>query len=109
MIDKSLFASSEVSKHEIELADGSKHVFHFKPLVAADYGVSLAAFLSESVDMKADAIARAVSKAVCDADGKPVLTGAEVARLKPEVLNRLWSVVWEMNYQALAEGEAEKS
>lgn len=102
MISADLFVAPDVVQEEIELADGKTYTFHFKPLAAADYGVTLAAYLGDSIEFKSAAITRAVSKAVCDAEGAAVMSAADASRLKPEVLNRLWGIVWRLNYEVLA-------
>ena len=98
MLDQNLFTTHEIQQHEIEVQDGTKHVFNFKPLSAADFGLILAAYTSNDMEQREQAYTRAIAKSVCDADGKPLLTTEQAATLKPEVFIRFWNTIFNLNY-----------
>jgi hypothetical protein len=107
MLDQSLFSTHEIQQHEIELQDGTKHVFNFKHLSAADHTITLGGFVSENVETRANVITRAIAKSLCDDDGKQIITIEQAASLKPEVFNRLWDTVFTMNFNLKAANEDE--
>lgn len=109
MLDQSLFTTHEIEQHEIELPDGNTHRFNFKPLNAADYSLTLVAFMGDDMDARAHAFTRAIAKSLCDDDGKPTITYEQAATLKPEVFNRLWDTVFKMNYLNSVEEDESKS
>lgn len=106
-LDQSLFAKAEVVSREIELPDGSKQTFYFKPLSGADYALTLSAFIGAGMEatQRADLYSVAIVKSLCNADGtqfnpdgSPLLTLEKAKALKPAVFTKFWNAVFELNF-----------
>lgn len=105
-MDASLFISSEVESRTVELGDGSKHVLHFKQLSAADLDRYFIWATSDNEDVQVDAIARLLSKGLCDADGKACLPLERAQALKRPVRDRLMFELLDVNGYGKAKKDA---
>lgn len=97
MLDASLFISSEVEERTVEMADGSKHVLHFKQLPNSVMEKFARWNNSADEDVVATASAKLLSLALCDADGKPVIDAETAERIKPQVMNQMIRAALEVN------------
>ena len=96
-LDKSLFASSEVEAHEIELGDGSKHKLYFKEATAGAYARYVTALTSDDDGIKSGAAAHLVAACLCEPDGSPAITSEQVLNLRIDVSERILRKVFEIN------------
>ena len=97
MIDKSLFTTAEIHERTIELADGSKHVLHFRELSAAEFRRFQLAELSPDDEKRAGSLARLISICLCEPDGKTALTFEQALSLKPGPAAAMLNAILELN------------
>ena len=97
MLDSSFFASAEVQKREVTLADGKKHTLYFKELPAIEFTRYFNAVNSKDEDIALLASAKLIAAGVCEADGKPAVTVEQAATLKPGPLGAILDVLRDVN------------
>lgn len=97
MLDSSLFISDEIAEREVELADGTKHVLHFKQLPNTAFELYALWCGSADEEVVSTASTRLLAKGLCDSNGKPVLDAEQAARLKRPVMQRMVRVLLEVN------------
>lgn len=96
-LDPALFVGEQPVPEEITLADGTKHTFHFRELLAsrlAQYHDELGADDPKVADK---AQARLLADGVCMPDGGEALTEDEAYRLKPKVLTEMRKAIFRVN------------
>jgi hypothetical protein len=91
------FAGAELHQREIALADGSKHVLHFKELPATEFRKFYIAEASKDEDVQAGSMAKLISASLCDPDGKPAISYKQALNLKPAAARALLNAVLEIN------------
>lgn len=96
-MDASLFISDALHEREVELADGSKHVLHFRELSAGKFRVFFEAERSKDEAVRESSIARLISASVCNPDGTQAMDEARAAQLKPVVSSALFKQILEVN------------
>jgi len=96
-LDQSLFIADGIEERTVELADGTKHVLHFKHLPNNAFERYAAWVSSDDEDVRANAAARLLAVGMCDPDGKPVMTAEQADRLKRPVMLRLMTALHEVN------------
>ena len=91
------FVSPEIHERTVELADGSKHVLHFRELPSSEYRKFQIAEQSDDEEVRAGSMAKLIAASVCEADGKPAMTYEQALRLKPGPCNALFTAVLSLN------------
>lgn len=99
MLDKSLFVSTNVQEREIKLPDGKTHVLYFKELPAIEFRRFYLASQSADEDVRVFAIAKLISAALCDSDGKPAVTPEQASQLKSGPMNLIFEALLDVNGQ----------
>lgn len=92
-----LFVSAEVHARKVTLPDGTEAEFHFKELPAIELRRQHLAETSTDPDVRDGAIARLIAVGLCDLGGKPVLTKAQAAQLKPAVAGQMVAHILEVS------------
>lgn len=92
-----MFVSTSVHAREIEMPDGSVHTFYFKELPAVEFRKFHIAETSQDDEVKALSMAKLISAAMTDADGKPVLTLADAKRLNGHSMSAFMTAVLDVN------------
>jgi len=92
-----LFVSSEVHARKVTLPDGTEAEFYFRELPAIELRRQHLAETSTDPDVRDGAIARLIAVGLCDVEGKPVLTQAQAAQLKPSVAGQMVAHVMEVS------------
>lgn len=77
-----MFASKDVHADTVTLPNGDKAQFHVRELPDVEFRK-----LWQDADR-----AKLIAGTICDEDGKPVLTVAQAAQLKPVIANKLQQV-----------------
>jgi len=90
-----MFASKDVHADTVTLPNGDKAQFHVRELPDAEFRK-----LWQDADR-----AKLIAATICDEDGKPVLTVAQAAQLKPVIAHQLQQVA--MKHSGFG-GEAEE-
>lgn len=103
MLPESFFASA-VKQVDVEI-DGETHQLHFKELSATEWNRFALIEASGDEDKKSKNMARLLALSLCEPDGKPVLTEAKAAALKPGPLALLFSKMLEANKAGKPEAE----
>lgn len=93
----SLFVSSAVVAREVELADGSIHTLHFRPLPAVEFRKFQLAEASDNPDVKAMSVARIIAASLCEEDGRLALTVERAAQLSPSAANSIMLAILAVN------------
>ena len=93
----SLFVSKDLIPREVELPDGSKHTLHFRELDSATFERFHEERGSDVAAERYGAMATLIAAAVCEPDGKPAMTVAKAATLKPKVQVMLSGIITEIN------------
>lgn len=93
----SLFVSAAVQARSVTLPDGTEAEFHFRELPAIELRRQHLAETSADPEIRDAAIARLISVGMCDVDGKPVITQAEAAQLKPAVAGQMVAHILEVS------------
>jgi len=96
-MDPALFIGDKVVERTVELADGSKHVMHFKELpntAFERYGIWCT---SDDEDVQASAQARLVSLGLCEPDGSQAVTPEAASRIKRPVLQAIVAELLDVN------------
>lgn len=97
-LPESFFISvDKVEEREIELADGSKHVFHFKHLSNTWFEKFSLWSNSASEDVAATASARLLVAGMCKPDGGAAMSLDQAVRLKRSVMQSLVSALLDVN------------
>lgn len=96
-MDQSLFISDALHEREIELADGSKHVLHFRELSAGKFRVFFEAERSKDEAVRESSIARLIADSVCNPDGTQAMTVERATQLKPVVSSALFKQILDVN------------
>lgn len=89
--------SSEVHERTVELADGSKHVLHFRELPVSVYRKFQIAEGSADDDVRAGSMARLISASLCEPDGNQSMSYDQALKLKPGPCNALFKVILSLN------------
>ena len=97
MLDKSLFVSDEIHEREIKLADGKKHLMHFKEVPAGEFQRYGLAITGEDEEAKLEAMPRLIAASLVTAEGKPALTVAQAAKLKSGPMLAIFRAVQEVS------------
>lgn len=100
----SFFVSNTLHEREIELADGSKYVLHFKELPANDFRKFYFSTQSKDDDVRSAAVCKLISMSLCNPDGKPAMTLEKAAQLKPGVEKAIFDALMSVN--GMASGNA---
>lgn len=98
------FFASAVKQVDVEI-DGETHQLHFKELSATEWNRFALIEASGDEEKKSKNMARLLSLSLCEPDGKPVLTEAKAAALKPGPLALLFSKMLEANKAGKPEAE----
>lgn len=85
--------SPEVHERTVELADGSKHVLHFRELPVSVYRKFQIAEQSADEDVRAGSMARLISASLCEPSGDPSMTYEQALQLKPGPCNALFAAI----------------
>jgi hypothetical protein len=96
-LPSSFFASTEVHKKEVELADGEKHTLFFKELPHIEIRKFQLAEASDDQDVRASSIAKMIAASLCDENGVLVLTVEQANNLKSSVASRFLTAITEVN------------
>lgn len=97
MLNQEFFISDEIAEKEIELADGSKHILHFKQLPNTAFEKYAMWLNSADEDVVSKASVRLLVMGLCDAEGKAVVTLEQAERIKRPVLQRMAKALFEVN------------
>lgn len=97
MLNEQFYISETIHEKEIELADGSKHVLHFKELPNTAFEKYAMWCSSADEDVVASASARLLAMGLCDADGKPAVTVEQAERIKRPVMQRMVKTLLDVN------------
>lgn len=108
-MDGSFFVGNDVHEREITLADGSKHILHFKEVPAAEFRRYYKAESSEDEAVFAGSMARLIAASVCEPDGKPALTYEKAQKLKVNVMTALFQAVLDVNGFGVSKKESSPS
>lgn len=96
-IADSLFVSAEIHEREVTLADGTKHTLHFRELPTVEFRKFHIAEQSDKEDKRAGSMAKLISAALCDPDGKPAITYERALQLKQGAANALMAAILDVN------------
>lgn len=96
-LPKSFFAATDIQQREVELADGSKHILHFKELPAIEFRKFQMSEASTDDDVRISSIAKLIAASLVDADGKPAVTLKEALQLKGQPANAILSAILDVN------------
>jgi hypothetical protein len=96
-LPSSFFASTEVHKKEVELADGEKHTLWFKELPHIEIRKFQLAEASDDQDVKASSIAKMIAASLCEEDGRAAMTVDQALTLKASVASKLLVAITEVN------------
>jgi hypothetical protein len=96
-ISDKFFISSELHEKEVPLADGSKHVLHFKELEASEFEKFHEARASDVASERYGAMPNLIALSVCEPDGKPAMTVKQAMTLKPKIQSLLSGIILEIN------------
>jgi hypothetical protein len=99
MLNDALFVSDRIHEKEVELADGSKHILHFKELSAIEFRKFALAEQSEDNAVRAASMSHLIAASLCDPEGKPALTAQKAATIKPMAFNAIFAAIMEVNGQ----------
>jgi len=91
------FVSPEVHERTVELADGTKHILHFREVPATVFRKFQMDESSDDEDVRANSIARLIAASLCNADGSPAMSVEKAAMLKPNPSNAIFSAVLSVN------------
>lgn len=97
MLNEQFYISEAIHEKEIELADGSKHVLHFKELPNTAFEKYAMWCSSADEDVVASASARLLVMGLCAADGKPAVTVEQAERIKRPVMQRMVKALLDVN------------
>lgn len=89
--------SAEIQEREVELADGSKHLLHFRELPVVEYRKFQIAEQSADPDVRSGSMAKLIAASVCEPDGSPALTYEQALQLKPGPCNALFAAILSLN------------
>ena len=100
-INKALFASSIPHERTIVLTlDNGEivsQVFYIREMTSLEMRRQVLAERSEDLQRVEMALGNLIAKAVCDAEGNPVMTVDQASQLKPLVGGQLRDVIMEVN------------
>lgn len=96
MLDDSLFTDT-IHQETVTLADGSKHIMHFRELGVAEFRKYVKAEQSADEDVSFSAQAMLISMSLCDEAGASVLSIDRAKKLKPAVHRELLTIVMRIN------------
>lgn len=96
-MDNALFVSDTIHERTVTLADGTKHVLHFKEVPAIEFRRYYKAEQSEDEAIAAGSMARLIAASLCEADGKPALTYEKALTLKVTVQTAIFTEVLSVN------------
>jgi hypothetical protein len=100
-LHESLFASAIPVRKTItlKLADGGEieHEFFIKELPAIDMRRQILAEQSSDEKTVSEALSALISRALCDIDGKAVMTIKQANQLKPHIAGALRDLIMEVN------------
>lgn len=97
MLNEQFFISDEIAEKEIELADGSKHILHFKQLPNTAFEKYAMWLNSADEDVVSKASVRLLVMGLCDAEGKAVLNAEQAERIKPTVVKNMVKALFDAN------------
>lgn len=96
-LDATLFVSEQLHERPVELADGSKHVLHFREVSSLAMRRYQMAEHSEDEDVRASSMAVLIASSVMNHDGTPAMDVAKAQMLKPQVTNALMRAILDLN------------
>lgn len=96
-MDASWFVPPELEEKEVRLADGSKHVLHFRHLPNTDFEAYAMQVNSADPEVAGAAAARLLAKGLCEPNGKPALPFDRVVMLKRPVFRAMFQALLEVN------------
>lgn len=99
----SLFAS-QIKQVTVEI-EGAEHQLHFKELSATEWNMFAIVEAGTDDARKSKNMARLLALSLCEPDGKPILTEAKAAALKPGPLGILFSKMMEANKEGKDEAD----
>lgn len=97
MLDASLFVSDQLHQRPVELADGSKHLLHFREVSSTTMRRYQMAEHSEDEDVRVGSMAVLIAASVVNPDGTPAMTAEKAKTLKPHVTNVLMREILDLN------------
>lgn len=97
MLADKYFHPDTIEEREVELADGSKEVLHFKHLPNTAFERYAMWTNSQDEEVAASAAVRLVVLGLCEPDGQPALTIEQAVRLKRPVLQRIFATLMDVN------------
>ena len=97
MLPAALFVSDELHPKEIELQDGSKHVFKFREFSAAEYRRVQKLATSADEDERDRHRSLLVALTLVNDDGSLALTEEQAERIRPAVRDRMYVAALEAN------------
>lgn len=97
MLSDSLFVTDTLHKRTVELADGSKHVLHFREVSSASMRKYQLAEHSADEDVRISSMAVLIASSVMNPDGTPAMDVERAQKLKPQVTNALMREILDLN------------
>ena len=96
-LDASLFVSDALHERTVELADGSKHVLHFREVSSAAMRRYQMAEHSADEEVRVSSMAVLIASSVVNPDGSPAMDVERAQKLKPQVTNALMREILDLN------------
>jgi hypothetical protein len=96
-MDASLFVSDTIHERTVTLADGTKHVLHFREVPAAVFRQYYRAEQSEDDAIAAGSMPLLIAASLCDKDGKPAITFEKASTLKVNVMTAIFTAILDVN------------
>jgi hypothetical protein len=106
MLSDSLFVTDHLHERAVELADGSKHVLHFREVSSAVMRRYQMAENSANEDVRVSSMAVLIASSVVNPDGTPAMDVERAQKLKPQVTNALMREILDLNSIGAAEKKA---
>ena len=79
------------------MADGTKHVLHFRELPVVDFRRFHMAESSADEDVRASSIAKLIAASLVQPDGKPAITVKDAMRLNSAAANAIVNAILDVN------------
>lgn len=92
-----LFVSNDLHAKNIELPDGTVHLFLFREFTAAEYRSVQRLAASADEDERDQHRSMLVAITLCDEAGQRVLSDEQAAKLRPVVRDRMYMAALEAN------------
>lgn len=96
-LSDSLFVSEQLHERTVELADGSKHVLHFREVSSAAMRKYQIAESSADEEVRVSSMAVLIASSVVNPDGTPAMDVDKAQKLKPQVTNALMREILDLN------------